>query len=105
MDVEKNLRRWLLTADERGNRFTRIDAQHRREQAWSTGNHARPLVHGATYFAELYDRIQATRAGDLIFFTDWRGDPDEQLTDDPDSTVYQVLAASDQRGVDVRGLV
>ena len=26
----------------------------------------RPLIHGATYFAELYERIEATRAGDLV---------------------------------------
>ena len=38
-------------------------------------------------------------------FTDWRGDPDEQLTDDPDSTVVQLLGAADRRGVDVRGLI
>ena len=35
----------------------------------------RPLVHGATYFRELHERIEATRAGDLLFFTDWQGTP------------------------------
>ena len=105
MDADDNLRKWLLTADERDNSYTRIDAQHGGDQAWSTGNHARPLVHGATYFAELYERIQATQSGDLILFTDWRGDASEQLTDDPDSTVLKVLAAADLRGVDVRGLI
>ncbi|MDN5762064.1 MAG: phospholipase D family protein [Microlunatus sp.] len=73
--------------------------------AWSVGNHVRPLVHGATYFAELWERIEQTRSGDLILFTDWRGDPDEQLTDDPESTVVKVLGAADRRGVDVRGLI
>ena len=38
-------------------------------------------------------------------FTDWRGDPDEQLTDDPESTMVRLLGAADRRGVDVRGLI
>lgn len=62
-------------------------------------------MHGVTYFAELVERIGQTRAGDLILFTDWRGDPDEQLTDDPSCTVVEVLGAADRRGVDVRGLI
>lgn len=105
MDADDELRAWLLTSDERDNRYTRIDTRHPGDQAWSTGNHARPLVHGATYFAELYERIQATERGDLILFTDWRGDASQQLTDDPESTVHKVLAAADLRGVDVRGLI
>ena len=104
-DADDPLQSWLLTSDERDNSYTRIDARHEGDQAWSTGNHARPLAHGATYFAELYERIQETQPGDLIMFTDWRGDASEQLTDDPESTVYKVLAAADLRGVDVRGLV
>ena len=51
------------------------------------------------------ERIEETRAGDLIYFTDWRGDPDEQLTDEPDSTMDELLSAADIRGVDVRGLI
>ena len=96
---------WLLTASERGNAQTVIDDPYEGEQAWSTGNHARPLVHGATYFAELAERIAATEPGDLIYFTDWRGDPDEQLTDDPQTTMQALLADADRRGVDVRGLI
>ena len=96
---------WLLTKTERANPQTVLDDQHPGDRAWSAGNHVRPLVHGATYFAELHARIEETRAGDLIFFTDWRGDPDEQLTDDPESTVVKVLGAADRRGVDVRGLI
>ena len=96
---------WLLTKQERGNPGTRLDDSHPDDQAWSEQNLVRPLIHGTTYFAELYERIRATRAGDLIFFTDWQGDADEQLTDDPDSRVLDVLADADQRGVDVRGLV
>ncbi|MEI5676110.1 MULTISPECIES: phospholipase D family protein [unclassified Nocardioides] len=91
-------RDWLLTTEERGNPRTRLGA-------WTAGNLVRPLVHGATYFAELFERIEATVAGDLLFFTDWQGDADERLTDEPGSEVAEVLARADERGVDVRGLV
>ncbi|HYI59195.1 MAG TPA: phospholipase D family protein [Microlunatus sp.] len=96
---------WLLTKRERANEQTVIDDVHPGDQAWSVGNHVRPLVHGATYFAELVEAIEETRAGDLILFTDWRGDPDEQLTDDPESTMVRLLGDADRRGVDVRGLI
>jgi len=96
---------WLLTKAERGNRSSRLDDAHPGEAAWSEGNLVRPLIHGATYFAELHERIQATRAGDLVYFTDWQGDADERLTGEPGSEVAEVLASADERGVDVRGLV
>ncbi|MDX6327218.1 MAG: hypothetical protein QOK15_3572 [Nocardioidaceae bacterium] len=96
---------WLLTKDERGNPTTRLDARHPGSTAWSEGNLVRPLIHGATYFAELHDRIEATGPGDLIFFTDWQGDADERLTGEPGSEIATVLAHADERGVDVRGLV
>ena len=67
------LTEWLLSAHERGNPDTRLDSRHPGNEAWSEGNEVRPLVHGATYFAELFDRIEATGRGDLILFTDWRG--------------------------------
>ena len=57
---------WLLTKSERANEQTVLDDVHPDDQAWSTGNHVRPLVHGATYFAELRERIEETRARDLI---------------------------------------
>jgi phosphatidylserine/phosphatidylglycerophosphate/cardiolipin synthase-like enzyme len=107
-DVEEpdlTLTDWLLTKTERGNQETVLDQRHPGEQAWSTGNNVRPLVHGATYFAELKDRIEQAGEGDLILFTDWRGDPDEQLTDDPNDTVVELLRAADRRGADVRGLI
>jgi phosphatidylserine/phosphatidylglycerophosphate/cardiolipin synthase-like enzyme len=96
---------WLLTKDERGNPTTRLDDRHPYREAWSAGNEVRPLVHGSTYFAELFERLQATRAGDLVYFTDWQGDADERLTGEPGSEVAEVLARADERGVDVRGLV
>jgi phosphatidylserine/phosphatidylglycerophosphate/cardiolipin synthase-like enzyme len=96
---------WLLTQDERANPSSRLDDHHPGREAWSTGNLVRPLVHGATYFAELHERLEATRPGDLVFFTDWQGDADEQLTGEPGSEVVEVLARADERGVDVRGLI
>jgi phosphatidylserine/phosphatidylglycerophosphate/cardiolipin synthase-like enzyme len=96
---------WLLTQDERGNPRTRLDDGHPGQQAWSEGNRVRPLIHGATYFAELFERLEATREGDLVLFTDWQGDADERLTGEPGSEVSEVLACADERGVDVRGLV
>ncbi len=96
---------WLLTRTERGNPRTRLDARHDGDAAWSTGNFVTPLVHGATYFQALHDVLTATRAGDLVLFTDWQGDADERLTGEPGSEVLQVLGAADERGVDVRGLV
>jgi phosphatidylserine/phosphatidylglycerophosphate/cardiolipin synthase-like enzyme len=96
---------WLLTKGERGNGTTRLDAVHPGRAAWSEGNLVRPLIHGATYFAELHERLEATRAGDLVYFTDWQGDADERLTGEPGSEVAEVLCRADERGVDVRGLV
>ena len=96
---------WLLTKSERANPETRLDAWHDGEVAWSEGNLVRPLVHGATYFAELFERLEETRRGDLVFFTDWQGDADERLTGEPGSEVVEVLGRADERGVDVRGLI
>jgi phosphatidylserine/phosphatidylglycerophosphate/cardiolipin synthase-like enzyme len=96
---------WLLTKAERANDQTVLDARHPGDAAWSEGNLVRPLIHGATYFAELHERICATQPGDLVLFTDWAGDADELLTGEPGSEVVEVFAEADERGVDVRGLI
>ena len=96
---------WLLTKSERANAQTRLDDRHPDETAWSEGNLVRPLIHGSTYFAELHDAIAAAQPGDLVLFTDWQGDADEQLTGEPGSEVVEVLGSADERGVDVRGLI
>ena len=83
---------WLLTASERANAQTSLDDRHPDDEAWSEGNLVRPLIHGTTYFAELHERLQATQPGDLVYFTDWQGDADEQLTGEPGSEVVEVLA-------------
>jgi len=73
--------------------------------AWTEGNLVRPLIHGATYFAELNHRVMQMRDGDLLMFADWRGDSNERLADTPDTEIGKVFADAARRGVDVRGLV
>ena len=85
---------WLLSQEERGNPRTTLDDAHPDGTAWSTGNLVSPLVDGAVYFAELADKIAATGPGDLIYFTDWRGDPDERLTGEEGSEVETLLSAA-----------
>jgi phosphatidylserine/phosphatidylglycerophosphate/cardiolipin synthase-like enzyme len=88
---------WLLTDTERDNPATGIPA-------WTAGNLAEPLVHGATYFDRLVDAVNGLAAGDHLFFTDWRGDPDELLRADG-PTVGGLFADAARRGVCVRGLI
>jgi phosphatidylserine/phosphatidylglycerophosphate/cardiolipin synthase-like enzyme len=95
---------WYLTAEERDNPDTRLDRRHSDGRAWSEGNLARPLIHGAAYFADLVQRVSAMGSGELLMFTDWRGDPDELMTEQG-PTVSGLLEAAAERGVDVRGLV
>ncbi|MFF7177636.1 phospholipase D-like domain-containing protein [Streptomyces sp. NPDC008121] len=95
---------WLLVPGERGNTATRLDRRHPDGATWSEGNDARPVVHGAAYFAELLTAIRAMREGDLLMFTDWRGDPDERL-DGPGSEIGAVLSDAARRGVIVKGLL
>ncbi len=94
----------FLLPEERENPDTGIDDHHPDGTAWSVGNHVRPVVHGAPYMAELHDRVCALGEGDLLYFVDWRGDPDQLLTDDGD-TVSSTFAAAARRGADVRGLL
>jgi len=95
---------WFLSPAERGNPATVLDSRHSDGGSWTGGNDVRPLVHGASYFPELARCVRLLRAGDLLLFTDWRGDPDE-LLDGPGSEVRRVLAEAAGRGVAVRGLI
>jgi phosphatidylserine/phosphatidylglycerophosphate/cardiolipin synthase-like enzyme len=70
----------------------------------TAGNVVTPLVHGATYFSRLVELVSALQAGDLVWFTDWRGDADERLTPDG-PTVAELFVAAARRGVDVRALL
>jgi phosphatidylserine/phosphatidylglycerophosphate/cardiolipin synthase-like enzyme len=96
---------WFLTVGERGNPGTTIDTRRGDGKAWTEGNLVRPLVHGRTYFARLYEAIRDLRPDDQIHFTDWRGDPGEQLTDDPESKLGKVMADLAKRDVQIRGLL
>ena len=62
--------RWFLTWTERGNPSTRLDARHPSGAAWTEGNMVRPLIHGATYFAQLHRRGSQMRDDDLLMFVD-----------------------------------
>jgi phosphatidylserine/phosphatidylglycerophosphate/cardiolipin synthase-like enzyme len=95
---------WFLSAPERDNPATRLDTRHDDHLAWTAGNDVTPLVHGATYFPLLVRCVRSMRAGDLLLFTDWRGDPDE-LLDGPGTEVSRVLADAASEGVIVRGLI
>jgi phosphatidylserine/phosphatidylglycerophosphate/cardiolipin synthase-like enzyme len=91
------LQDWFLTAEERGNPDSSIPT-------WCAGNTAEPLIHGKTYFDRLVREVETLRAGDQLFFTDWRGDPDERMRDDG-PTITALFAAAARRGVAVKGLL
>lgn len=95
---------WYLSADERKNRATRLDRRHPDGSAWTAGNEVTPLIHGSVYFRELLACLALIRAGDLVLFTDWRGDPDQAL-DESGTQVSDALCTAAARGVLVRGLV
>lgn len=95
---------WFLTAAERGNPATQLDRRRGDGLAWSAGNDVQALIHGESYFAELLRCVRRMQAGDLLLFTDWRGDPDE-LLDGPGTAVSQVLCDAASRGVVVKGLI
>jgi phosphatidylserine/phosphatidylglycerophosphate/cardiolipin synthase-like enzyme len=93
---------WFLSSEERGNTATGLDRRH--GESWSTGNEVRTLIHGATYFAALRACTQDLGDGDALYFTDWRGDPDEAM-DATGLTISALLAAAASRGAIVNGLV
>jgi phosphatidylserine/phosphatidylglycerophosphate/cardiolipin synthase-like enzyme len=94
---------WFLTADERGNRWTRID-RGASAGGWSDGNRVTLLVDGTTYYRRLHQVLCTLRAGDWVHFTDWEGDPDERL-DGPGTELAVVLEQLAARDVHVRGLL
>src|SRR5664279_4893867 len=95
---------WFLTARERDNPNTRLDGRHANGEAWSEGNLVTPLVHGSRYFDALLEAVATLREGDVLLFTDWRGDPDQVLADGG-PTVSAAFSAAAARGVVVNGLV
>lgn len=101
-DVAMTIGDWFLTPEERENPHSRLGSAP--GPGWTTGNEVQALVHGRPYFEDLHRRIERMGDGDRIYFTDWRGDPDEQLTEDG-QTLSESLVAAARRGVDVRGLL
>jgi phosphatidylserine/phosphatidylglycerophosphate/cardiolipin synthase-like enzyme len=95
---------WFLSPSQRGNPGTGLDRRHRDGSSWTIGNDVEALIHGAAYFPELLRCVRAMRAGDLLLFTDWRGDPD-QLLDGPGTEVAGILSEAAARGVVVKGLI
>lgn len=91
------LRHWFLTAGERGNPHTDI-------RNYSMGNLVRPLIDGRNYFRELYSCLVNARAGDAVYFFDFRGDAEERLAG-PGSEVGALLTTCARRGVAVFGLL
>ena len=92
-----NLSEWFLTEDERGNPASKLPA-------WCEGNRVEPLVHGSTYFDRLVTEVEALKEGDYVFFTDWRGDPDQKLREQG-PTIRELFCHAAERGVVVKGLV
>jgi phosphatidylserine/phosphatidylglycerophosphate/cardiolipin synthase-like enzyme len=90
-------RDWLLSAAERGNDATRL-------RAWTEGNAARRLVHGAAYLSVLAEALDRAGEGDSVLFAGWRADADELLAPDG-PTVAQALTRAAERGALVRGLL
>ena len=97
VEPDDNAHDWLLTASQRGNTATRI-------RAWTEGNSVQALVHGQSYFHALAEALGGAGEGDLVLFTDWRGDPDERVADGG-PTVGEVLSGAARRGALVKGLV
>lgn len=91
------LQDWFLSTQERGNPDSLIPT-------WCEGNLVEPLIHGATYFDRLATEVEDLSRGDQLYFTDWRGDPDEKLRDDG-PTIAELFAAAARRGVVVKGLL
>jgi phosphatidylserine/phosphatidylglycerophosphate/cardiolipin synthase-like enzyme len=95
---------WFLTSEERGNPATGLDSRHSDGAAWTVGNEVTALVHGHAYFPELRRCVDQMTRGDLLMFTDWRGDPDQRVDHDGQQ-ISALFAAAAGRGVVVKGLV
>ncbi len=86
---------WFLTAAERANDATDLPS-------WRDGNDCTPLVHGVEYFRRLAECVGQAGDGDQVFFTDWRGDPDQKLTADGPTVAEMFEARRAPRGVRAR---
>lgn len=101
--MDNTIGKWFLNRAERGNAASDVHAGTE-SGSWSEGNLVRPLIHGATYFSRLHQELSELQAGDRVWFTDWRGDADEQM-EPGGTTIGGLLAELARSGVEVRGLV
>jgi phosphatidylserine/phosphatidylglycerophosphate/cardiolipin synthase-like enzyme len=88
---------WFLAEGQRVNPATDL-------RAFTTGNLVLPLVDGRSYFARLCVELNETRAGDQVYFLDFRGDFEERLAG-PGTEVGEMLSLAAHRGVHVFGLL
>ena len=94
---DSTVERWFLSADERRNRASDI-------RPWTEGNRVTALVHGSEYFPLLYRKLCDTKAGDCIYFADFRGDT-EELLDGEGTEIGTVFSDVAGRKVLVFGLI
>ncbi|WP_457099337.1 phospholipase D family protein [Microbacterium sp. P5_E9] len=102
--MDNGVGEWFLNRAEWANPHTAVHGGGAGAAPWSEGNLVRPLVHGAAYFERLHDELSDLRAGDRVWFTDWRGDADERLLPDGPS-IGVLLARLARAGVEIRGLI
>ncbi|HEX2578420.1 MAG TPA: phospholipase D family protein [Aquihabitans sp.] len=95
---------WFLTADERGNPGTLIDARRGDGRAWTAGNDVLVHIDGASYFPRLHAALQGAEPGEHVWITDWEGDASERL-DGPETEIGRTLEALARRGVEIKGLL
>jgi phosphatidylserine/phosphatidylglycerophosphate/cardiolipin synthase-like enzyme len=95
---------WFLSAEERGDPVTPGNQGDEPKLTWTVGNHVEPLIHGATYFTRLVERLSVLDFGDQVLLTDWRGDDDE-LLGPSGPRLGGLLSDLASRGVEIRGLL
>ena len=93
---------WFLTAEQRGNPASRIDAG-RGSRAWTTGNAAEVLIDGVEYFAALRRALASAREADTVLIAGPEADADLDLGEGVH--LGDLLVELLRRGVSVRGLV
>src|SRR5262245_56334750 len=94
---DSTVERWFLSDAERRNRASGV-------RSWTEGNLVTALVHGSEYFPLLYRKLCAAKAGDCVYFADFRGDTEERLAGEG-TEIGEVLAELAGRRVLVFGLI
>ena len=64
------------------------------KQPYTVANEVVALVDGSAYMKHLYDRFKDMQAGDSLFYTVWRGSPEQRLRPDftsPDTRLQPVI--------------